>query len=754
MGRGIKTFAILSLMLFLSGCLSDEATLYEEEQVSTECELGQEGEESSYIDIPIGEKEKKKLQTEITKLALEYIQYTGESKIEDKKELTHFLASKGYAVRVGYVKGRLENWQLIDTFCLAAQAGKAGTASIYTAYEEGSFQRIDFVAKDKKLQVTGMLVNWENNQTPIVSEMKRYEAYSWSYTPKGWFFYKKYYPRGYDGPLGGEAICVKPSPEYFRDYEAKYIEPISYDNNSLFMTDWQEGAWGSMDFNDLYEVFYEAKNKQAIKDITYGIEEQNFEALIQQYLKITPQELKKVASYEEENQKYSWWPRTVYEAVSPALYWPEITEIKENEEDTFTLVIDVIAPEYGTDCAFTHELTIRQLKDGSFQYVANKVLPSQDNIFPQYIPRDWGQKTGEEKVAEQEQPRSFRREKPSIGASITSEEMKELKETFLKHLSSSKDFYSEKHLPSTQIVSREVMKQLVEYLAKQGVPVIGYQVNMANSEQVESFYSKLKQGEETEVPIYEVDYLGNISCHFFIKRGATLQKFYMGASFSQDKGFEVISTNLSEVDELRLTEKGYLLYHMTDADYVAHSALYYSFRVRPLSEECRNYQEKYLKHISLVNYNLLIEDWNQETIGRLDFNEMFEDLYRMDTGEIYKEEGHPIPEKVFEGLMEKYFNVTQKELRQYANYQAEKQSYTWEAGTGKLFSPLPEVVSYQQNQDGTLTLKVDALWIDYNTDCAFTSTLTVLPLEDGRFKYLSNKVEVKEKEVPVIYREE
>ena len=66
------------------------------------------------------------------------------------------------------------------------------------------------------------------------------------------------------------------------------------------------------------------------------------------------------------------------------------------------------------------------------------------------------------------------------------------------------------------------------------------------------------------------------------------------------------------------------------------------------------------------------------------------------------------------------------------------------------FPPLGEVVDYKQNEDGTITLYVDGVWPDYNSDYAFTNQIVVKPFLDGTFRYLSNTIEQKELGLPQI----
>ena len=68
------------------------------------------------------------------------------------------------------------------------------------------------------------------------------------------------------------------------------------------------------------------------------------------------------------------------------------------------------------------------------------------------------------------------------------------------------------------------------------------------------------------------------------------------------------------------------------------------------------------------------------------------------------------------------------------------------------YPPFGEVVDYTKNADGTITLIVDGVWPDYNSDLAFRNTVVVQPFEDGTFRYLSNSIEQIELELPPIAR--
>ena len=110
---------------------------------------------------------------------------------------------------------------------------------------------------------------------------------------------------------------------------------------------------------------------------------------------------------------------------------------------------------------------------------------------------------------------------------------------------------------------------------------------------------------------------------------------------------------------------------------------------------------------------------------------MFEDLYQVHTGEQLKKDSGRISAEIYENVMIACLPVTIEELRKHCGYDME--SNTYDSGTFfyRGTSPFGEVVDYLDNSDGTLTLYVDAVWPDRNTDCAFKNEIVIKPYGDG-----------------------
>ncbi len=92
--------------------------------------------------------------------------------------------------------------------------------------------------------------------------------------------------------------------------------------------------------------------------------------------------------------------------------------------------------------------------------------------------------------------------------------------------------------------------------------------------------------------------------------------------------------------------------------------------------------------------------------------------------------------------------MSAEQLRRCCGYEKESNAYRYEMILGRQYPPFGEVTGYTENADGTVTLTVDGVWPDYNSDCAFVNTIVLKPFGDGTFRYLSNSVEEKELELP------
>lgn len=192
---------------------------------------------------------------------------------------------------------------------------------------------------------------------------------------------------------------------------------------------------------------------------------------------------------------------------------------------------------------------------------------------------------------------------------------------------------------------------------------------------------------------------------------------------------------------------GYLIYSYEYI--VAHAALKEYYRVKPLSDTLRILTDQYVSVFNYLNYNFLTQNWDESNVETILLPRLFEDLYQVHTGEQLKKDSGRISAEIYENVMIACLPVTIEELRKHCGYDME--SNTYDSGTFfyRGTSPFGEVVDYLDNSDGTLTLYVDAVWPDRNTDCAFKNEIVIKPYGDGTCQYLSNKVQKIELDIPV-----
>lgn len=296
--------------------------------------------------------------------------------------------------------------------------------------------------------------------------------------------------------------------------------------------------------------------------------------------------------------------------------------------------------------------------------------------------------------------------------------------------------------------SKNQRRDVVKYLGRQGLVSVSDGVNMENYEKMEEFYALYTAGSDAMETVFEIYKEGDFCAKTFIHRDKKIQSYYVSVGRQEGGAPEIRGAGAKDLEEIRLTEKGYFIY--TNKTTAVHGNLREYYRVKPLPDRCRELTDQYVYGLSYVNYNMLVTDWDAGNAEDILMPCMFEDIYRIYTGKPFRAENGRIPAEIYERIMTTCLPVTAKQLRKYCGYRADTDSYPYEMIFGKQFPPFGEVVDYTQNKDGTITLYVDGVWIDYDSDYAFTNRIVVEPFTDGTFRYLSNSIEERELEIPKI----
>ncbi|MBE6050389.1 MAG: hypothetical protein E7214_06950 [Clostridium sp.] len=330
----------------------------------------------------------------------------------------------------------------------------------------------------------------------------------------------------------------------------------------------------------------------------------------------------------------------------------------------------------------------------------------------------------------------------------------QIKNEMLLISDSYKNLYVSLSKNETLNLSSETKENILNKIAETGFSVITKDKNMRNPNNIRNFNSNIKKGINCNVTIYELS--NNILVRYFFEFSANhLTVTITPAHWDNSNKLEIEYTDKWDIDRFKFTNNGYFLYHISYPISLGGGEDSYGFRIEPLPDENRLFCDKYIKSIGYIGNNIFTESWTSKTLNKLNFNDMFEYIYKLDTGkeppysEPYKNEkivlgGQPIvisiPQDDFENIITKYFPITPKQLRSTAVYNSDKKCYPWLMFFSPQFSQTPEVIDVKHNSDKSITLTVNAVDIEHYSDCDFKNVVTIMNYDNNNFKYLSNSI--------------
>lgn len=651
------------------------------------------------------------------------------------------------------------------------------------------FQRYDFHTEDGTVDVRRSFYQYRTDKTFEIKDTVRYRADYWQYTQEGYLMLAgSYYSEDYyivsltDAPEHA-AFRIAPLDAQCRALNRRYIQPVGYACNNLFLVNWDEADFGDLDIYDAFDQFYPMRYHQSVPYViddnpgvgaVYHIAKKEFEKVLQTYLNIDLPTLRSRVEYSAEDQAYAYRPRGLYELECSNQPYPEVVGCLENADGTLTLAVNAVFPYENTSKTFSHEVTVRPLTDGAFQYVSNKIVEGNCDAWwrtERLTKEEWEEIYGEQGVRLTSESAPAQRQGDDIRQSgaepdeslwylphadsslLTEAERSDLETTILTAAGQVSTVYQNleieqgaSYASNVRHFSKEQCREVVRLLGEAGYISVADDLNMENYAGVAAFYESYTQARDATVTVFQVHSDGLLGVVTFLHRNGRLQTYYAGVGW-QEGGMPYIKNTLaSDVSTINMTPRGYFIY--TYQEEIVHSNATQYLRVKPLSDICRELTRKYVNGISFVNYSAFGTDWDSKNVEEILEPCLFEDIYHMYTGEHIRAENGQIPAKEYERIMMTYFPVTREQLRRKCGYDAASGSYPYEMIYADPYAPFGEVVDYTEHADGTITLTVDGVWIDYNTDCAFTSRIKVQPFADGTFRYLSNTIQQKEKGLP------
>ena len=673
---------------------------------------------------------------------------TEEEKLNQTRTVIESMGSKGYIAVDVENQINMANAENAEMFLSEVAENRDAGCTILQVMYDKSFVRFDFKSGGNNVMITRRFYVRENNCFVEKNE-ENYKAYTWKYTD-GYLFFERYRMGGYDGDSAYTALRVEPLDEKLRVLNRKYIKTIGYDSNNLFTTNWDESDMNKINYYDIYEALYKMKygmsSPYSDEGVTYMIEGKLYEKVFQEYLPVSTDVLQHVNVYDVSRQMYQYRTRGMFDhSVTPLVPFPEVVDAEYNADGTITLIVNAVSEKDESGRLFTHKVAIKEKENDGFEYVSNDVLTMNKEGIYWYRDR-LSDKEWQEYYGDTEKTITINQSGNVIDDSLLSDdEMENVKVDIIGILQSDaiRKLYEDEDISNNS----DLIYGAVDILGNSGLMCFSDDTNMYNYQLFQSFYRKYTDGGGRDyICVYRVNRDASVTEMTFVYDDSRIQMIFNTAKF-ENHDWKFIATGIRDLKDMKLTQKGYFIY--TYSNIIAHGGLKEYFRVSPFTDECRELTRKYVYGLSYVNYNMLVIDWDESNASDILVPCMFDDIYRLYTGENLKPDGGWIDADKYESVMLSMFPVTVTELRDKCDYNPEKDSYRYHVILGKQYPPFGEVVDYSYNDDGTVSLIVDAVWADKGSDIAFRNTLTVKPEEDGTFKYMSNHIEKMECDIPV-----
>ena len=316
---------------------------------------------------------------------------------KDIYEIESLLIEQGYSVinTDNKYPAYLENNEGFYSFWKSVCENKKAEQEFITVTETGGLYYSLMLYSNGEKNRVFISVDWDKNNEPMVSSNEYQTITDWELSDKGDFYYKSYFT---GVPFDDYALIrLKPVDKTLYDLTDKYISPIGYLSNNMFVCDWTSDDYGDLAFNDLLEFFYKVKynayfNAQDYESIYEPYYHSNipaelYEKTVFPYFDISLEEFRVRSLYDAEHNTYPWQEICCENVTYYPSVEPEVIRYQDNKDGTFTLTVNARCNDYKTDRLFTHEVIIRPLSDDEYKYLSNHITYRSDFELPPNYPR-------------------------------------------------------------------------------------------------------------------------------------------------------------------------------------------------------------------------------------------------------------------------------------------------------------------------------------------------------------------------------
>ena len=328
--------------------------------------------------------------------------------LETIRSIVNRLGENGYSAVDSKNQIDMTEPEQVTNFCeMVDEKEEAEISIIEVGYLPG-FVKYDLQTKDGNVDVVRSYYKYENG-TIQRNTIGSYQAEYWNYTEEGYLMFsgvwysEELYLLTLSGVEEDTALRVQPLDETCRELTRKYLAPISFEQNNMFIIDWSEADFGELNFYDMFDLLYPkvyGTNIPYVADdnlgvgAVYRIPKEEFESVIMTYFNIDSETLQSKTVYYSEDSTYEYKPRGFEEVEYPEYPYSEVIGFTENSDGTLTLTANVVFPYMGDSKVYAHEVVVRPLENGGVQYVSNRIIPSEDNCeetwhTPRLTAKEW-----------------------------------------------------------------------------------------------------------------------------------------------------------------------------------------------------------------------------------------------------------------------------------------------------------------------------------------------------------------------------
>ena len=335
--------------------------------------------------------------------------------LETIRSIVNRLGENGYTAVDNKNQIDMTHAEQVKRFCKMVDAKEKAEITIIDIDDLGGFIKYDLQTKDGNVDVIRSYYEYKDGAIQR-NHIGTYQAEDWNYTEEGYlmfsgiYFSEELYALTLSGMEEHTALRVEPLDERCRELSRKYLLPISFERNNMFIVDWSEDDFGELNFYDMYDILYRKENGEYVPcaaddnlgvGAVYRIPKDEFESVIMKYFNIDSETLQSKTVYYSKDSTYEYKPRGFEEVEYPEYPYSEVVGYTENSDGTITLTANVVFPYSGNSKVYVHEVVVRALEDGGVQYVSNRIIPSEENCeetwhMPRLTAEEWEELYGGE----------------------------------------------------------------------------------------------------------------------------------------------------------------------------------------------------------------------------------------------------------------------------------------------------------------------------------------------------------------------